>query len=41
MTFLKLIRLLIGASLFARAVAGPGEDFANNLFSDLGPYVSL
>ncbi|KAH7268877.1 hypothetical protein B0J15DRAFT_462866 [Fusarium solani] len=37
MTFLKLIRLLIGASLFARAVAGPGEDFANNLFSDLGP----
>ncbi|RSL82168.1 hypothetical protein CEP51_005353 [Fusarium floridanum] len=41
MTFLKLIRLLIGASLFTQATAGPGEDFANNLFSDLGPLLAL
>ncbi|RSM09365.1 hypothetical protein CEP52_004221 [Fusarium oligoseptatum] len=41
MTFPKLIRLLIGASLFTQATAGPGEDFANNLFSDLGPLLAL
>ncbi|KAL6362516.1 hypothetical protein LRP88_03799 [Fusarium phalaenopsidis] len=41
MTLLRLIRLLVGASLFAQAVAGPGEDFANNLFSDLGPLLAL
>ncbi|SPO02508.1 uncharacterized protein DNG_05181 [Cephalotrichum gorgonifer] len=37
----KLGRLLIGACLATCVAAGAGEDFSNNLFSDLAPLLAL
>ena len=31
------LQFLVGVSLFACVAAGEGEDFSNNLFSDLAP----
>jgi hypothetical protein len=35
----KPLRLLAGASLVGSVAADAGDDFSNNLFSDLAPYV--